>query len=152
MDAKRRNFLRGLASIAGAATAGTAAAQHVHPPDDAKQAAPATPLAARLPPNNLGPGVIPVITPDVPDMPWRLEDGVKVFEINVGHVRTEFIPGRIVDASWKHGSTDGEIFTLIRDGATGTPMKAFGKKLTAEQTWDVINYLRSIGPTPGTSH
>ncbi len=61
-------------------------------------------------------------------------------------------PSNLVDASWKHGSTDGEIFTLIRDGATGTPMKAFGKKLTAEQTWDVINYLRSIGPTPGASH
>jgi FtsP/CotA-like multicopper oxidase with cupredoxin domain len=31
-------------------------------------------------------------------MPWRLENGVKVFDITVGHVRTEFIPGRVVDA------------------------------------------------------
>lgn len=61
-------------------------------------------------------------------------------------------PSNLVDASWKHGSTDGEIFTLIRDGATGTPMKAFGKKLSVEQTWEVVNYLRSLGPTPGTRH
>lgn len=107
MDAKRRNFLRGLASIAGAATAGTAAAQHTHPSADAEEVLRPAPSAAPLPPDKLGPGVIPVITPDVPDMPWRLEDGVKVFEINVGHVRTEFIPGRIVDAWGFNGSVPG---------------------------------------------
>src|SRR5262245_16831287 len=26
-------------------------------------------------------------------------------------------PSNLTDASWKHGSTDGEIFTVIRDGA-----------------------------------
>ncbi len=47
------------------------------------------------------------MTPDVPDMPWRLEDGVKVFEIAVEHVRTEFVPGRIVDAWGFNGSVPG---------------------------------------------
>jgi mono/diheme cytochrome c family protein len=57
-------------------------------------------------------------------------------------------PANLVDAEWKHGSTDGEIFAVIRDGVKGTGMKSFSKKLTAHQMWDVINYVRSIGPKP----
>jgi hypothetical protein len=51
--------------------------------------------------------VVPVLSPDIPDMPWRLEGGVKVFDIVVGHVRTEFIPGRVVDAWGFNGSIPG---------------------------------------------
>ena len=56
-------------------------------------------------------------------------------------------PPDLTDADWKHGSTDGEIFVVIRDGVKNTGMKAFSKKLTTHQIWDVVNYLRSIGPT-----
>ena len=52
----------------------------------------------------------------------------------------------LTDREWKHGSTDGELFLVIRDGARNTGMKPFAKKLTAHQVWDVINYVRSIGP------
>jgi|SRR5215831_17443756 len=55
-------------------------------------------------------------------------------------------PANLVDAEWKHGSTDGEISVVIRDGVKSTGMKAFSRKLTAHQIWDVVNYLRSIGP------
>jgi mono/diheme cytochrome c family protein len=55
-------------------------------------------------------------------------------------------PPDLTDADWKHGSSDGEIFTVIQHGVKGTGMKAFAKKLTTHQTWDVVNYLRSIGP------
>jgi len=55
-------------------------------------------------------------------------------------------PANLVDADWKHGSTDGEIFVVIRDGVKNSGMKGFGKKLTAHQMWDVVNYVRSIGP------
>ena len=55
-------------------------------------------------------------------------------------------PPDLTDAEWKRGSTDGELFLVIRDGARGTGMKPFAKKLTAHQIWDVINYVRSIGP------
>jgi manganese oxidase len=106
VDSKRRNFLRGLATIAGAATAQTARAQHVHPAPAVKAATRPAPPSA-VPPDKLGPGVVPVVTPDVPDMPWQLKDGVKVFNITVDHVRTEFIPGRIVDAWGFNGSVPG---------------------------------------------
>jgi mono/diheme cytochrome c family protein len=56
-------------------------------------------------------------------------------------------PADLTDASWKHGSTDGEIYTLIRDGAKDTGMKAFGSKLTATQMWNVVNYIRTLNTT-----
>ena len=103
MNSNRRNFLRGLATVAGAATATRTSAQHIHPAPIPGAAPPASP-AAPVPPGRYGPGIVPVISPDVPDMPWRLENGVKVFDIWVGHVRTSFIPGRVVDAWGMNGS------------------------------------------------
>jgi mono/diheme cytochrome c family protein len=55
-------------------------------------------------------------------------------------------PADLTDAQWKHGSSDGEIFVVIRDGVKNTGMKPFAKKLQTRQMWDVVNYLRSIGP------
>jgi FtsP/CotA-like multicopper oxidase with cupredoxin domain len=107
MDSRRRSFLRGLATLTGAATARAAYAQHVHPPPPQKPAPPPVVPAAAVPEHALGPGVVPVVTPDVPDMPWRMEGGVKVFDLTVGHVRTEFIPGRVVDAWGFNGSVPG---------------------------------------------
>ena len=57
-------------------------------------------------------------------------------------------PANLTDADWKHGSTDGEIFVVVRDGVKGTGMKPFSKKMTTHQMWDVVNFLRSIGPKP----
>ena len=103
MRSNRRSFLRGMATLAGAATAQTVSAQHLHEPPqkEAMRSAPSVPS------HKLGRGVVPVVTPDVPDMPWRLENGVKVFNIAVEHVRTEFIPGRVVDAWGFNGSVPG---------------------------------------------
>lgn len=55
-------------------------------------------------------------------------------------------PSDLTDATWKHGSTDGEIFTLIKDGSKGTGMRAFGSRLKPEDLWNVVNYLRTLGP------
>jgi FtsP/CotA-like multicopper oxidase with cupredoxin domain len=106
MQPSRRSFLRGLASVAGVATAQSASAQHQHEPPQKEAVRPAPP-ASPVPPHQLGPGIVPVVSPDIPDMPWRLENGVKVFDIVVGHVRTEFIPGRTVDAWGFNGSVPG---------------------------------------------
>jgi FtsP/CotA-like multicopper oxidase with cupredoxin domain len=107
MQSSRRSFLRGLASVAGAASAQTAYGQHVHPaPQPRKEAAQPVP-AAPLSPYEFGPGVIPVVSPDVADMPWRLENGVKAFDIRVEHVRTQLIPGRVMDGWGFNGSIPG---------------------------------------------
>jgi mono/diheme cytochrome c family protein len=57
-------------------------------------------------------------------------------------------PSDLTDATWKHGSTDGEIFTLIRDGSKGTGMRGFAARMKTEDIWNVVNYLRTLGPNP----
>ena len=107
----RRSFLRGVASVAGAA--GAAGARPVLAQHEGHQTAPVVQSARSaaasppVPAGQFGPGIVPVVTPDIPDMPWQLENGVKVFNITVGLVRTEFIPGRIVDAWGFNGSVPG---------------------------------------------
>ena len=46
---------------------------------------------------------------------------------------------------WLYGATDGELFVSIRDGA-GHEMPPFGKKLSVEQIWQLVHFIRSIGP------
>jgi len=53
-------------------------------------------------------------------------------------------PANLADADWKHGSTDGEIFVVIRDGVKSTGMKPYARKITTHQIWDVVNYVRSL--------
>ncbi len=56
-------------------------------------------------------------------------------------------PSDLTDASWKHGATDGEIFTVIRDGAKGTGMRGYAARMKPDDTWNVVNYLRTLAPT-----
>jgi len=57
-------------------------------------------------------------------------------------------PSNLVDETWDHGSSDGEIFAVIRDGVGPKfDMKGFKSKLTEQEMWNVVNYLRSLGPT-----
>jgi mono/diheme cytochrome c family protein len=55
-------------------------------------------------------------------------------------------PSDLTDASWKHGSTDGEIFTLIRDGSKGTGMRGYAARMKPDDIWNVVNYMRTLGP------
>jgi mono/diheme cytochrome c family protein len=59
-------------------------------------------------------------------------------------------PSNLSAADWKHGSTDGDIFTVIRNGVKATGMKPYRHKMTTHQLWDVVNYVRSLGPQSGT--
>ena len=44
---------------------------------------------------------------------------------------------------FRHGGADGEIFLNIRNGIAGTQMPAF-KRLTADQVWQIVTYIRSL--------
>jgi cbb3-type cytochrome c oxidase subunit III len=51
----------------------------------------------------------------------------------------------LTDNEWKHGSTDGEIFSSIKNGvAPDFNMGAFGDQLKDEDIWNVMNYIRSL--------
>ena len=56
-------------------------------------------------------------------------------------------PSDLTDETWDYGSTDGEIFVAIRDGVSAD-MLAYKDRLDEKQIWQVVNYLRSIGPKP----
>ena len=57
-------------------------------------------------------------------------------------------PADLTDAKWDHGSTDGEIYTLILNGAPApmSEMKPMKGTLSPTQIWQVVNFIRSIGP------
>jgi mono/diheme cytochrome c family protein len=54
-------------------------------------------------------------------------------------------PSDLTDDAWDYGSTDGEIFVAIRDGVSAD-MLAYKEKLNQKQIWQIVNYIRSIGP------
>lgn len=58
-------------------------------------------------------------------------------------------PGEIVDVARR--STDGQLNYLITNGYVGTPMPAFSTRLSENDRWDLVNYLRALAraPRPG---
>jgi len=51
----------------------------------------------------------------------------------------------LTDAMWDHGSSDGEIFTSIKNGiAPDFNMTPFKDRLKDDDIWNVVIYLRSI--------
>ena len=56
-------------------------------------------------------------------------------------------PSDLTDAKWVRGATDGEIYKVIHQGAgPGYVMKGYSGRLTDADIWNIVNYLRSIGP------
>jgi mono/diheme cytochrome c family protein len=56
-------------------------------------------------------------------------------------------PSDLTDAKWDHGSTDGEIFAVIQNGpAPNSVMKGYKARMTDEQIWQTVDYVRSLGP------
>ena len=54
-------------------------------------------------------------------------------------------PANLVDDQWDHGSTDGEIFTVIREGVPPAyDMDAWEGRITDEDIWNIINFLRDL--------
>lgn len=51
----------------------------------------------------------------------------------------------LTDATWTRGSTDGEVFVVIQEGAGPEfKMKGFKGKLSDQDTWHVVNYVKSL--------
>jgi mono/diheme cytochrome c family protein len=61
-------------------------------------------------------------------------------------------PSDLTDAEWRHGQTEGEIFAIIRDGSQPTGMRAYGSRIPANDIWNLVNYVRSLGPKTTKSH
>jgi hypothetical protein len=76
-----------------------------HPDHETVEAKPA---AAAPPSEQAGTGdFLPVETPDIPKLPWRLENGVKVFHLIAEVVKREFKPGWSFDVWGFNGHMPG---------------------------------------------
>jgi cytochrome c oxidase cbb3-type subunit 3 len=59
-------------------------------------------------------------------------------------------PATFRDAEWKYGATDGEIFSVIRDGGQNG-MQGFTGKMPELRMWHVVNYLRTLSKQGGAT-
>lgn len=108
MSHTRRAFLRGTA-FAGAALgavrgAGAQHEQHQPPKPQPKrpaQPSPAQPLAA---PRDIA---LPVVTPDLPSLPYKVENGVKVFNLVAEPVKRRIVPFKDMEVWGYNGSCPG---------------------------------------------
>jgi mono/diheme cytochrome c family protein len=51
----------------------------------------------------------------------------------------------LTDKEWKHGSTDGEIFYVIKNGVPpDLNMEPWADRITDPDIWNVVNYLRAL--------
>jgi mono/diheme cytochrome c family protein len=54
-------------------------------------------------------------------------------------------PSNLTDDKWDRGSTDGEIFLVIQNGAGPKfDMKGYKSKMSDTEIWNVVNFLRSV--------
>ena len=106
MNDGRRNLLRGLAFAgSGFLASRRSEAQHHATPE------PASDVARHESAKDAA--FLPVETPDVPKLPYELENGVKVFHLIAEPVKTEFLPGRPVDAWGYNGSIPGPTIEVV---------------------------------------
>ena len=54
-------------------------------------------------------------------------------------------PATLNDDEWDHGGTDGEVFTVIREGvAPDYVMGPWKDRLPEQEIWNIVNYIRSV--------
>ena len=95
----------------------------------------------------------------IPSTAKSIAEGQKLYQTNCRHCHgakalgdgplapKDPSPPNLTDAEWIHGSSDGEIHALISNGAgPDSKMKPMKSKLSDNEIWNIINYIRSLGP------
>jgi mono/diheme cytochrome c family protein len=58
-------------------------------------------------------------------------------------------PSNLTDTTWTRGSSEGEIFWIIQNGAPPKyDMKGLKGKVTDQDTWNLVHFVRSLGGVP----
>ena len=58
-------------------------------------------------------------------------------------------PSNLTDTTWTRGSSEGEIFWVIQNGAPPKyDMKGLKGQISEADTWNLVNYIRSLGGLP----
>jgi manganese oxidase len=110
MDRARRSFLQS-AAIFGAgilgARAGSAQTDEQNKNGKMQMPSGASMNHGEMQMHKGGTSFLPVVTPDVPDLPFEMDNGVKVFHLIAEPVKQEIIPGKIVNLWGYNGSAPG---------------------------------------------
>jgi cbb3-type cytochrome c oxidase subunit III len=92
----------------------------------------------------------------VPATPESIDAGKRLFQRHCaschganaeGGSGNDLIPAApdLTDKEWKHGGSDGEIFSAIKNGIPpDLNMIPFGDQLKDQEIWSVVNYIRSL--------
>lgn len=101
MNKTRRKLIQGTALVGAGWLAGREArAQHEQHTQHDKKAKP-------------GANYLPIETPDLPKLPWRMENGVKTFHLIAEVVKREFLPGKVFDVWGFNGSMPGPTIEVM---------------------------------------
>jgi manganese oxidase len=112
MSKNRRNFFRQIGSLGAGLMVGQKALAQENPHAQHRehmqhsQAQPAK-KATNIQIEDSKSSYLPVETPDVPKLPWKMVDGVKEFHLIAEPVRAEFVPGKMVDVWGYNASLPG---------------------------------------------
>jgi len=132
----RRNFFKNIFSIG----AGVAAAARVTPAQQAR------PTEANHQPGAL----VGAQTPDIKDLPFTLDNGVKVFNLVAEPVKQEIIPGRTIDLWGYNGSAPGPTIQVNQ----GDRVRIVFDNHLPEPTsmhWHGLEIPNNMDGAPGTS-
>jgi mono/diheme cytochrome c family protein len=55
-------------------------------------------------------------------------------------------PPDLTDGQWDHGSSDGEVFTVIKRGLPPTIVAGYDGRIPDGDIWSIVNYLRTLRP------
>ena len=55
-------------------------------------------------------------------------------------------PPDLTDDQWDHGWSEGDIFAVIKRGLPPTMMAGFDGRISDEDIWNIVNYLRTLRP------
>ena len=57
-------------------------------------------------------------------------------------------PSDFTDEVWQHGSSEGEVFAVVKDGlGSDSQMPAYGGRLADLDIWHVVQFVRSLNPS-----
>ena len=101
----------------------------------------------------------------VPSTPANLKAGLALYGKNCRHCHglrgkgdgalatNNPSPANLTDDQWDHGSSDGEIYSIILNGAPApnSEMKPMKGTLTPMQIWQIVDYIRTLRPPPAAT-
>jgi manganese oxidase len=106
MSSSRRDFLRGAALT----TLGLVSSHALHAQSESAETSPQSAEASTAVRES---GFLPVETPDIPKLPWTMENGVKVFHLVAEVVKREFLPGKGFFCWGYNGSVPGPTMEVV---------------------------------------